>query len=317
LPHGIDQRLEIQSDQQPFAVLAGRLQRFPPCGPGLLAFENDAAITALIHTPLADPRVPPPGLISGHAYYFRTTLILTNNPASYTISATAYIDDGAVIYVNGNEVTPRIRVDSGIVTNNTPASAQPAGGDATSPDTFNIAGSMFVLGPNVIAVEVHQSATNSSDIVWGMALDATVLITNCSQRTVILNEVLANNQSFTNVAGRTPDWVELFNASTNTIDLGDMSLTDDVSQPRKWIFSTGTFVAPGARLVIDCDDGLLPSSANTGFRAQRGRRRCFSLQAPFDGGGMLDSIAFGLQPADFRLAASRWLGRMEPCIAHA
>ena len=39
-----------------------------PTGPGLLAFENNSLITPLIGTTLADPRVPPPGLGSGHAY---------------------------------------------------------------------------------------------------------------------------------------------------------------------------------------------------------------------------------------------------------
>src|ERR1043166_1647880 len=86
-----------------------------PSGSGLLAYETNAvAIFPLIHTTLADPRALAAGLAPGHAYYFRTTLFLSNNPASYMVSATAYVDDGAVIYVNGNEVTPRIRMNSGI-----------------------------------------------------------------------------------------------------------------------------------------------------------------------------------------------------------
>jgi hypothetical protein len=271
-------------------------------GPGLLAGgENNSLITPLINTTMLAPTAPPPGLSAGHAYYFRTTFVLSNNLAGYTINASAYVDDGAVIYVNGAEIPARIRMNAGAVNNLTLANATPSGGDATSPDAFTIPLSLFIAGTNVIAVEVHQQATTSSDIVWGMALAASLAITNCSQSTVVLNEVFASNQSFTNASGRAPDWVELCNTTTNPIDLGDMSLTDDTQTPRKWIFPGGSSIAPGEHLVIEFDDGLPSSPANTGFVLSASGGAVFLFQRPADGGSVLDSVHFGLQPGDFSI----------------
>ena len=271
-------------------------------GAGLLAYEtNSAVVDALTNTVLLDPRVPPAGLTAGHAYYFRTTIVFTNNPANYTFNASAYIDDGAVIYVNGIEIPTRIRMNTGTVTNKTLATNTPAGGDADAPDIFTIPASMFITGTNTIATEIHQNSTSSSDIVFGLALDASVQITNCAGSTVVLNEVFASDRSFTNNAGRTPDWIELYNTTTNTIDLGDMSLTDDSAAPRKWVFPTNSALAPGGHLVIECDDGIAVSPTNTGFALNADGDAVFLFKRPADGGSVIDSIHFGLQPDDFAI----------------
>ena len=49
---------------------------------------------------------------------------------------------------------------------------------------------------------------------------------------VVLNEILASNHSFTNANGLTSDWIELFNPSTITIDVTDLSLSNDPNTPR-------------------------------------------------------------------------------------
>ncbi len=268
-------------------------------GPGLLAAENNATINSLIHTTLTAPDSPPGGLTAGHGYYFRTTFELTEQPADFLVSA--YLDDGAIIYVNGAEAK-RVRMGAGSITNGSFSSGQPSGGDTTSPDSFTLPISFFHLGTNTIAVEVHQSDAASSDVVWGMTLDGTILVTNCGQSAVVLNEVFANNVSLTNTAGRAPDWVELYNGGTNAVDLGDLSLSDSTATPRKWVFPPGSSIAPGNFLVIDFDDGLPASSTNTGFGLGASGDAVYLFKRPADGGGMIDSVIFGLQAADFSIA---------------
>src|SRR4030095_8118809 len=98
----------------------------------------------------------------------------------------------------------------------------------------------------ILQVELHQ-AGNSSDTVFGLALTASRTVTNMVSLNVVLNEVMANNLSITN-AGSTniTDWVELYNPSGNTINLAGMSLSDDITQPRRWVFPPGTTIASGA-----------------------------------------------------------------------
>jgi hypothetical protein len=66
------------------------------------------------------------------------------------------------------------------------------------------------------AVEVHQAELPSSDIAFGLALNATRTFTNFPSVPIVLNEVLANNATVAH-SGETniTDWVELHNLSTN------------------------------------------------------------------------------------------------------
>ncbi len=272
-------------------------------GPALLAFEINAVIVPLINTTLLDPKnvKSPPET----AYYFRTTFKLTTDLTGFTVTANARIDDGAVIYVNGVEIPTRIRMAAGTVTFTTFANGSPSGtGDATANDTFTIPSSYFVQGTNYIAASVHQINSTSSDIVWGMQLDAIKSITNCivtSVMPVLLNEVLASNATLTNSDGTTPDWVELYNPSTNVVDLSDTSLSDDPSTPRKFVFSAGVTIAPGGYRVVFCDGNKLLSSTNTGFNLDAKGSTIYFFHTIAGGGGLLDAVTFGLQTPDYSI----------------
>lgn len=60
-----------------------------------------------------------------------------------------------------------------------------------------------------------------------------------------LNEIMsANKTTIADMDGDYPDWIELINTGSTPINLEGYSLSDDPSEPRQWIFSSGT-VAPG------------------------------------------------------------------------
>jgi uncharacterized repeat protein (TIGR01451 family) len=102
--------------------------------------------------------------------YFLKTVNITN-PASYsTFNFTYSYDDGAVVYVNGIEVK-RSNMPSGTITYSTSASAN----NFTVNEIFSVPASSFVVGNNVIAVEIHQNNTNSGDCFFDMSLNATAL----------------------------------------------------------------------------------------------------------------------------------------------
>lgn len=145
-----------------------------PTGAGLLAAENNAAITPLIGTSLLAPNTPPPGLAQGHAYYFRTTLnVASNNLIPGALIATIRADDGAMVYVNGTEAL-RLRLPDGAITNTSFTTGFPPGAnsDATVDEVVPLDVIGLQTGANTIAASVHQANATSSDMVWGMALDA-------------------------------------------------------------------------------------------------------------------------------------------------
>lgn len=61
---------------------------------------------------------------------------------------------------------------------------------------------------------------------------------------VVINELLANP------AGGGPDWVELYNTTSQAIDLGGWFLSDDADKPTKYEIAKGTALAPHAYLVL-------------------------------------------------------------------
>lgn len=80
-------------------------------------------------------------------------------------------DDGAVVYLNGVEVF-RSNMPSGTITPTTLASASVGGEDESAIFEADIDPARFVAGTNVLAVEIHQSDANSSDLSFQLQLSA-------------------------------------------------------------------------------------------------------------------------------------------------
>jgi hypothetical protein len=103
-------------------------------------------------------------------FYFRTHFNYSG-PLGGDMFLRHVIDDGAIFYLNGVEIH-RFGYGPGVpvLFNNTSA----AGHEAAYEGPFVIPSFALVNGDNVLAVEVHQSGTGSSDFVFGAELSVTV-----------------------------------------------------------------------------------------------------------------------------------------------
>lgn len=101
--------------------------------------------------------------------YFRRTFTASHGYTALRLSLRR--DDGAVIHLNGTEIA-RSNMPTGSVTSTTLASTAIAGADETTYLSIPVTGQLY-NGTNVIAVEIHQSAASSSDIVFDMSLQGT------------------------------------------------------------------------------------------------------------------------------------------------
>ncbi|MBL0136776.1 MAG: metallophosphoesterase [Chitinophagaceae bacterium] len=102
--------------------------------------------------------------------YFRKSISIPDINIYGTIRLNMYIDDGAVIYVNGTEVA-RTNMPVGVISAATLASG-PAAEDGNNITTIDISTAAFVSGTNLIAVEVHQESITSSDLSFDFELIA-------------------------------------------------------------------------------------------------------------------------------------------------
>lgn len=104
--------------------------------------------------------------------YFRHRFSVANPAAVASLNLRLLVDDGAVIFLNGVEIL-RKNLPAGEITNLTTALTFVDGANETSFTAFSIPPTTLVAGENVLAVEVHQHAVNSSDVSFDLGLSAT------------------------------------------------------------------------------------------------------------------------------------------------
>ena len=241
-------------------------------------------------------------------YYFRTHFTYSGLLAGATVSAKIMCDDGAIIYLNGVEIQ-RVRVPAGA--NTFLLHADTNVGDA-GVDTIVLPSAALVAGDNVIAVSVHQqsavdqaAAAGSSDMVWGMKLD--ISYPASGPDSVVINEVLALNTAQQNPDGSFAGWVELYNSGAASANIADLSLTNDVSDARRFVFPAGTTIAAGGYLVVYCNGLAAPTASapfNSGYPLNGAGGGVFLFKALASGGGLQDSVNYGGQLNDFSVGRS-------------
>lgn len=260
-----------------------------PSGPALLARET---------APLPEPIRTLLTTASGKwTFYFRTHFNLASNVNASGLEITHLIDDGAVFYLNGAEVG-RFNMPTGPISFSTPAGGI---GDATYQGPLSIPMTNLLFGDNVLAVEVHQNTANSGDIVFGLRLDALIATNSPGVAGVVINEVLASNATLEESDGSRPDWVEIYNPSSNAVDLADMSLSDAVANPRRWVFPSGSLVPAMGFFRVRFDGDAAVSSSNTGFGLKANGGSVYLFNRLADGGSLASAITYGLQAADFAI----------------
>ena len=121
---------------------------------------NPNLYPASIATPLTD---------NHRTHYFRAKFPWDKDTARLSLILSNYLSDGAVIYLNGAEVS-RVRLTTNAVSFATPALGQnPAPGAV---EIIDLPANALIAGDNVLAVEVHQNENDNIDLVFGLALFA-------------------------------------------------------------------------------------------------------------------------------------------------
>jgi len=127
----------------------------------------------------------------------------------------------------------------------------------------------------------------------------------------VLNEVLARNQTAVTNAGRTPDFIELFNPNPTPWDLSGMSLSLDTPQPGQWIFPPGTTLAGLGYLVVWADDTRPASTAPNDFNLGQGLDGESGAVYLFSPTGQLVSfVQYGFQVPDLSIGLAGGVWRL-------
>ncbi len=168
-------------------------------------------------------------------HYFRHEFDFNDEPARTDLSLRTLIDDGAIVYLNGEEVW-RNNMPAGMVGHNRLATS--AVGTPELSTTVSIPAESLVPGTNVLAVEVHQAAADDADMALGLELAADV---RPSDPTIVIPNVAINEMAGTLDSSF---FVELFNYGDEAVDLAGFELVAAGGMGGE-VTLTGPVLAPG------------------------------------------------------------------------
>jgi hypothetical protein len=162
-----------------------------------------------------------------------------------------------------------------------------------------IYGGRFPPRPNGTVVSYYVRATDGTGISAtdpiGAPGDTYQYEVGYTTPLLSINELLASNASINqDEAGQFDDWVEIHNYGSTPVDLGGMSLTDDIDIPTKWVFPSFVLAA-GAYVLVWCDDDTGQGPLHTTFKLDAAGEEIAIFERPAFGGAMIDGFAFGLQ----------------------
>lgn len=260
--------------------------------------------------------------------YFRKSFTVSDLANLTDITASVLFDDGVVVYLNGLEVY-RNNLPAGAISNSTLAlSAYPE----NSPATFTIDKNLLTLGTNVLAVEVHQTNGTSSDIsfdfqasmnrlggetttttneplVEGVAFsDVTMVATFtpvASIEGLVLNEVSPAQSFARDNASEAEDWIELYNAGTQPIDLNGLMLTDNQADKARHTINAGEIpwlLQPGAYQLLWADGQPEQGKDHLNFKLSADGEFIGIYHAAGYDTAVIAEESFGVTPTGYSLA---------------
>lgn len=147
-----------------------------------------------------------------------------------------FIDDGALTYINGQEVS-RINLPYGDIDFETRAVRSIRGLDMVDP--VLVPKELLRIGTNFLSVEVHQDSANSRDIVMGTR--------------IAFGEQIAEAIPGKEAVDNSEEWIELYNRGIQPVDLTGWRIRDAVD----FDFASGATIEPGQYLVIARDSSEL------------------------------------------------------------
>ena len=124
--------------------------------------------------------------------------------------------------------------------------------------------------------------------------NCTDLASTLNLNDVVINEFAASMDSLSAISdanGEYDDWIELYNNTNTSINLSNAYLTDDVDNPKKWQFPSGTIIDGGGYLIVWADKDSDQNGLHANFKLKKDGD--FLMLTDFD--KVLDSLSFGEQ----------------------
>lgn len=110
---------------------------------------------------------------------------------------------------------------------------------------------------------------------------------------VVINEIMAiNTATVSDPQGDFADWIELYNTTSNYLDLSNLYLSDVIAAPLKWVIPANTIIGPNEYLLIWADADTTDSGMHANFKLSSAGEEVILSYA---GGTVIDQVTFPAQ----------------------
>jgi hypothetical protein len=261
------------------------------------------------------------------SYYFRKKFDVSDISGSDSLILRILSDDGAVVYINSHEIL-RENMPDGIIMGSTLAIGNPLDENAFLIRTLDPA--VLLPGENLIAVEVHQASPSSSDVSFDLSLDLLMkqnqqteidfnpelLITLTASssfiacfdtvdiiRDLYINEFCTKNTVIPDEVMEYDDWIELYNAGNDTVDVGGLYMTNDLGLPLMYKIpfkrDTETLIPPGEYILLWADEQPEQGTLHLDFNLGKSGGDIAVVQLIHEQPVVLDSVVYQNQYTNY------------------
>lgn len=259
--------------------------------------------------------------------YFRKTVNIKGIATKSNFQITTFVDDGAVVYVNGKELG-RFNMPQGSISFTTVSTTYNNGETAV----FSVPANMLIEGSNIIAVEVHQNSATSSDLIFNMSLTytesagnqvvnspvySTVLTSDFKIKAVYeqvvfnepifdiaFNEIIASNSIYKDEFGEKDDFIELYNFGKEDVNIAGWYISDvpyyaTLHQIPDTDLAT-TLITAGGRKILWADDNPEQGVLHLSFKLSKDGESLLLSRTNFLGAVVpVDSVTFSFLDSNF------------------
>ena len=235
--------------------------------------------------------------------YFRKTFPISDIENINTLTLELLRDDGAIVYLNGNEIV-RSNMPGSVISYNTLASDYVSGENEKIFHKYLFNPDYLLEGDNLIAVEVHQATLSSSDLGFDFRLSTEIIMGNepeiigtdhelhyiltsnnslitavfeadeTNTASILINEILAGNDSNNmDDFGEYDDWIEIYNCGDVPFDIGGLYFSDDLENPKLYQIPANvshlTNVQPDSFLILWADSDTAQGALHLNFKLDK------------------------------------------------
>ena len=152
-----------------------------------------------------------------------------------------------------------------------------------------------ITGNGTRTAEAYESGPN---LAARLVLEVELPIPSEPITGLYINELMAANASYLDEFGEADDWVELYNSSAESINIGGLYLTDDFDKPDKWQIALPQEVPAGGFVVLWADDDDEQGGLHTSFKLSADGEEVGLFQKLGDDFLELDAISFEAMSID-------------------